>query len=398
MTDRGYIYCPGSGEGGCGKAGCTYRTIHSRDLKNHTKEIIQKKQECICPHCGKNVGNKVRRHIENNHKDKNADDTVRTYMLPPPIAEGDPAAWCYVKRKVYTCIATDVKKSGKGRWRAEDEATLEKINTPEEKHRIATALFEAWLRIGDYDQGGGYVKGRICLRKYSVLALSPDRKLDNRIHFIDGGLSNINLVVLGVNTAVGFIGKHGSNAAEVVRQRAARAYSEEERQAVMELACGTTAYRHASTNNARLKNGQFKRVHNPAWQSCYSHWRKKFPSDEDKNRMPFDVYWDKAKKLLERQRGLCKISKILMLWDFADGGDRTFAPSFDEVDGVTRWVCRLWNCTDMSSLKEFDDDEPHAWTFDLWERYYYGEKKDEEKLPKRKTASGAGRQNKRGRK
>ena len=192
MKDRGGIHEGGIHKctGACGKANCTYETFRKYDFKQHVRKIRQVRKKKKCPHCGKKV-KRVDKHIKRVHPEKY---NVKRFSCPFPE---DKHVWHFIKELVQRNDSDDRKK--KLRWSEKDRQELE-ASTNDIRHELAIQVYERLKQMGDFDDAGGYIKGGLQPRKFSLYKLSLDRIDNDRPHFVGNKLNNLNFIIAGMNT------------------------------------------------------------------------------------------------------------------------------------------------------------------------------------------------------
>lgn len=343
MKDRRTHKCGGK----CGKANCGYETTIKSDLKKHIHRIPQKRNEKACPHCGIKIKTQMSKHIKSKHPEK----YVRK-RYPCPFTD-DPHGWAFVKRMVTRNDDKDKRKMH--RWSEEDRKELLARNNAI-RHEIAIKMYNKWKPMGDYDDAGGFVKGGLHLRAFSLHKLSPDRINNDRPHYVGNELSNINLVSSGINTPCNIVSIYGKKTCEFLRERSTKPITELEIQIILERERKKTA----------IYDG--KRKKNIVYSSCKHAWEKDghlyFKSSDE---MFIYVY-----DLLVKQRAICNTSDFLMDQHTGTkrikGSTNPFQPSLNAIipslghrPGNLEWVCAFVNSQDLDKKNNIKDGVPTGW-------------------------------------
>ena len=287
------------------------------------------------------------KHIKRKHPEK----YVR--KIPPCPFPDDPHGWSLVKHMV--CVNDYTDRCSLHRWSEEDRKELLARNN-DMRHEIAIKMYNRWKSMGDYDDAGGYVKGGLHLRRFSLHKLSPDRINNDRPHFIGNDLRNLNFVSSGINTPCNIVSIYGNKTCEFLRERSKLPITELEIQIILER----------ERNKTAKYDGKRKR--NVVHQSCYAAWRKDghlyFKSMDD---MFIYVY-----DLLVKQRAICNTSEFLMDQHAGTkrikGSTNLFQPSLNAIiprlghrPGNLEWVCAFVNATDRDKQNDIEDGMPTGW-------------------------------------
>ena len=316
--------------GRCGVEGCdkTYKT--KQGLTRHLKPKEP------CPICAKMITSQnIPDHIRTQHEEHV--HLIRSY-IPCPFP-GDRERFAYVKKMVHSLLRADLRSK-----------RIAEMPGPHVTHNIACDVYLRWRSMSG-DDAGGHVKPR--LQCYHIYQLSLDRKNNKLPHFVDNGLSNLSLVILGVNnraehreTKHSLVGVYGNGTvAEFFRRRN------------MPVDLDAIMARETKTWN---KGGN-----NVVYRSCmhaYQHdkkTRKQFKTGRE--------FFHHGLELLRAQGGRCAISNIPM--DGHKGSPTSFfQPSLDaikpklgHVRGNLRWVIMCLNATDCAK-KNPNDSENSRWT------------------------------------
>lgn len=350
MKDRRTHKCNGR----CGRAKCGYGTIRKCDLKTHIHRIPQKRNEKACPHCGIKIKTQMSIHIKSKHPEK----YVRK-RHPCPFPD-DPHGWNFVKHMVCRNDSGDKRKLH--RWSEEDRKELLARNNTI-RHEIAIKVYNRWKSMGDYDDAGGFVKGGLHLRRFSLHKLSLDRINNDRPHFVGNELSNINLVSSGINTPCNIVSIYGDKTCEFLRERSKKRITEKKIQIILE---------REKKSNAKY-DGE-KKI-NVAYASCNSAWRK----DGHLYFKSMGKMFECAYKLLVKQRAICHTSEFLMdehAGTEIKNGVRLFKPSLNAIipslghrPGNLEWVCAFVNSTDLEKRNDIDDGMPTGWEKPIFKSY-----------------------------
>jgi hypothetical protein len=341
MKDRRTYKCGGR----CGRVNCGYETTIKRGLKRHVCRIPQKYEKKVCPHCGKCL-KRVDMHIKYKHSEK----YVR--KIPPCPFPDDPHGWSFVKSIVIRNDYND--KVRQHRWSEEDRKELLARNNYM-RHEIAIKLYNRWKSMGDYDDAGGFVKGGLHLRMFSLHKLSPDRINNDRPHYIDNDLCNLNLVSVGINTPCNIVSIYGDKTCEFLRERSKKPITESEIEIILD--------------RERKKFAKYdgKRKPNLVYCSCRDAWGK----DGHLYFKSLDEMFIYVYDLFVKQRAICNTTEFLMD-DHAGteikNGVRFFKPSLNAKrpslghrPGNLEWVCAFVNSQDLEKKNDIRDDVPTGW-------------------------------------
>lgn len=341
MKDRRAHKCNGR----CGKAKCRYETIKKCNFTRHIRRVPQKYTEKACPHCGRKI-KRVDTHIKHVHPKK----YVRK-IHPCPFPD-DPHGWAFVKSIVVRNDYSDKFKLH--RWSKQDrEEVLARNN--DIRHEIAIKVYNRWKSMGDYDDAGGFVKGGLHLRRFSLHKLSPDRINNDRPHYVANDLGNLNFVSSGINTACNIVSIYGEKTCEFLRERSKKPINESEIQIILQR----------ERNKYAKYDG--KRKANLVYSSCKAAWRK----DGHLYFKSLDEMFIYVYDLLVKQRAICNTSAFLM--DEHAGtkmtkGVRLFKPSLNAKiprlghrPGNLEWVCAFVNAADRDKENDIDDGMPTGW-------------------------------------
>ena len=350
MKDRRTHKCNGR----CGKAKCGYETTRKSHLKAHIVRLPDKRKRKVCPHCGIKIKTQMSKHIKHKHPDKYV---IQRHKCPFP---DDPHGWSFVKRMVMNNDFHDRRRMHK--WSKQDrEELIARNNTI--RHEIAIKIYNRWKSMGDYDDAGGYIKGGLHLRMFSLHKLSPDRINNDRPHFVGNELVNLNFVSAGINTQCNIVSMYGEKTCEFLRKRSKKPITETEIQIILEREKKPTA------------NYDEKRKMNVVYCSCKRAWRKDghlyFKSLDEMFRYVYDIF--------DKQRAICNTTEFLMD-DHAGtkikNGVRLFKPSLNAIiprlghrPGNLEWVCAFVNATDRDKQNDIQDDVPTGWDNPIFKSY-----------------------------
>lgn len=350
MKDRRTHKCNGR----CGKAKCGYETTHKWCLSRHIHHIPTKRKEKPCPHCGIKIKTQMSKHIQRKHPEK----YVR--KIPPCPFPDDPHGWTFVKRLVTRNDYND--KRLLYRWSQQDREELLARNN-DIRHEIAIKMYNRWKSMGDYDDAGGFVKGGLHLRCFSLHKLSPDRINNDRPHFICNKLGNLNFVSAGINTACNIVSIYGKKTCEFLRERSKKPITEFEIQIILER----EEKKHAKYDG--------KRKTNIVYCSCMHAWER----DGHLYFKSLDEMFIYVYDLFVKQRAICNTSEFLM--DEHAGtkrikGVRLFQPSLNAIiprlghrPGNLEWVCAFVNATDHDKWNDIADGMPTGWVKPSFKSY-----------------------------
>ena len=341
MKDRRTHKCNGR----CGKAKCGYETTRMCNLKAHIVRLPYKRKKKVCPHCGVKV-TRVDKHIKHKHPEK----YVRK-IHPCPFPD-DPHGWAFVKRMVTR--NDDKDKRVMHRWSKLDREELLARNN-DIRHEIAIKMYNRWKSLGDYDDAGGYIKGGLHLRHFSLHKLSPDRINNDRPHFIGNDLRNLNFVSSGINTPCNIVSIHGKKTCVFLRERSKKPITETEIQTILER----------ERKKYAIYDGKTKS--NVVYHSCTNAYYK----DGHLYFKSVDEMFTYVYDLLVKQRALCNTSEFLMdehAGTKIKNGVRLFKPSLNAIiprlghrPGNLEWVCAFVNAQDYDKKNDIEDGVPTGW-------------------------------------
>lgn len=288
------------------------------------------------------------KHIKSKHPEK----YVRKILFCP--FPDDPHGWTFVKRMVMRNDYDDKRRLH--RWSKQDRDELLARNN-DIRHEIAIKVYNRWKSMGDYDDAGGYVKGGLHLRRFSLHKLSADRKNNKRPHFIGNGLLNLNFVCAGINTACNIVSLYGEKTCEILRERSRKPITELEIQIILER----------ERKKSAIYDGKGKA--NVVYRSCNGAWRK----DGHLYFKSMDEMFIYVYNLFVKQRAICNKTEFLM--DQHAGSEKLledstnpFQPSLNAIvpslghrPGNLEWVCAFVNSADHDKRNDIDDGMPTGW-------------------------------------
>jgi len=343
MKDRRTHKCNGR----CGRANCGYETTRTCHLKQHIHHTPRIRTKKVCPHCGSKI-KRVDQHIKRVHPEK----YVR--KRPPCPFPDDPHGWSFVKRMVMSNDFNDIRRMHK--WSKQDREELLARNN-DIRHKIAIKIYNRWKSMGDYDDAGGFVKGGLHLRMFSLHKLSTDRINNDRPHHICNDLGNLNFVSLGINTQCNIVSMYGKKTCEFLRERSKKPITELEIQIILER----------ERKKSAIYDG--KQKPNVVYRSCNHAWEKDghlyFKSSDEMFRYVYD--------LLVKQRAICNKKTDFLMDQHAGtkkikGSTNPFQPSLNAIipslghrPGNLEWVCAFVNAMDLDKRNDFLDDVPTGW-------------------------------------
>jgi hypothetical protein len=335
----------------CNKANCTCKTAK----KKHVRKVRRIHKKKACPYCGEII-QRVDRHIKNVHPD----DYERKH-LSCPFPE-DPDGWKLIKEIVRTNDKNDKRK--KSRWSKEDNQELDARDN-KIRHEIAIQMYERWQDMGEYDDAGGYIKGKLHLMRCSLHKLSADRIDNDRPHFIGNGLSNLNLVSAGINTRCNIVSIYGNKTCEMLRERIKKIITQAEIQVILE----------------REKKSGFrcdgKSINNVVYASCLSAYNRDGKLYFASVGEMFTYVYD----LLVQQKAICARTKFLMDEHVGTkkrlkNSTNLFQPSLNAINpslghrpGNLEWVCAFVNSVDNDKKNNKKGDVATGWTKESFKSY-----------------------------
>ena len=340
--------------GKCGKLNCTYETTINHHLKRHIHPIPQKRKIHQCPHCPKKI-KELSSHIRRMHPEKYK---IKVHACPFP---NDPHGWAFIKHLVTTCDQHDRRRIHK--WTKQDREELLSRNN-DIRHDIAVQMYKRWNSIGDYDDAGGYIKGGLHLRSFSLYRLSADRINNNRPHFLGNGLGNLNFVSSGINTQCNIVSRYGKNTCSFLRERSRKPITDSEIEIILKR----------EKKSASKHDG--KRVINVVYSSC----NRAYIKDGHKYFKSRTEMFKYAYELLVKQRAICPVTDFLMDehcgTKLTKEGKRIFKPSLNaktpslgHSPGNLEWVCAFVNSSDREKENDINDGVPTGWTKSLFKSY-----------------------------
>lgn len=349
MKDRRTHKCNGR----CGKAKCGYETARKCNLKRHVQRLPRKLKKKACPHCGIKI-KYISLHIKRKHPAK----YVR--KIHPCPFPNDPHGWSFVKSLVRDNDSND--KRLLHRWSQEDKEEL-LARSNDIRHEIAIKMYNRWKSMGDYDDAGGYIKGGLHLRRFSLHKLSPDRINNDRPHYIGNKLGNLNFVSAGINTQCNIVSIYGKKTCAFLRERSKKPITESE----IEIILDRERKKYAKYD------GKWKM--NVVYNSCKNAWT----TDGHLYFKSLDEMFIYVYDLLIKQRAICNTSEFLM--DDHAGkkrikGVRLFQPSLNAKipslghrPGNLEWVCAFVNASDRDKQNDIVDGMPTGWVKPSFKSY-----------------------------
>jgi hypothetical protein len=346
-------------KGKCDKANCTYETAKKKNIRKVRQ--IRKKEPC--PHCGEIMLTKsLQRHIRRKHKDKKYEPK----QLQCPFPE-DPDGWKLIKTMVARNDASDRSKIKLKIWSKEDkQELLARKKSNKIRHEIAIQMYKRWQAMGEYDDAGGYIKGKLHLQCYSLHKISADRINNDRPHYINNNsLDNINLVSAGINTRCNIVSIYGNKTCEMLRERSKKVITQAEIQVILE----------------REKKSGFrcdgKVIKNVVYASCQSAYHKDGKLYFASVGEMFTYVYD----LLVKQKAICARTKFLM--DEHRGTKKRlkdstnlFQPSLNAIipslghrPGNLEWVCAFVNSGDRDKQNDKKGEVATGWTTESFKSY-----------------------------
>jgi hypothetical protein len=310
-----------------------------------------------CPHCGKKLlSNNMSRHIKHMHPEK----YVRK-CLQCPFPENK-HVWDFIKDLVKRNDSDDRKK--KHRWTDEDRQELE-ARTNNIRHELAIQVYERWRHMGEYDDAGGYIKGGLHPRRFSLYKLSLDRINNDRPHFVGNSLNNLKFIIAGMNTRCNLVSLCGKKTCAFLRERSKQSITDAEIQAILE---------REKKKKAKY-DGKWKP--NIVYASCKNAYTKDGHKYFDSLHEMFIYVYN----LLVEQRAICNITGFLM--DQHKGSEKMskkstnpFQPSLNAKipskghrPGNLEWVCACANPTDQDKQNVDFRDVPTGWTRQSFKSY-----------------------------
>ena len=338
--------------GQCGKLNCAYETTKKKDLKRHIHPVPKKLKRKQCPYCPKKIKH-VGTHIKWKHPEKYK---IKVHACPFP---NDPFGWAFIKDLVIRCDSNDRCKS----WSKQDREELLGRNN-DIRHDIAVRMYHRWKSMGDYDDAGGYIKGGLHLRRFSLYKLSADRINNNRPHFIENGLGNLYFVSSAINTSCNLVSRYGKNTCSFLRERSRKPITDSEIEIILKR----------EKKSASKHDGKW--VINVVYQSCNNAYsrdgHKYFKSRTEMFKYAYD--------LLVKQRAICPVTDFLMDehcgTKLTKEGQRMFKPSLNakkpslgHSPGNLEWVCAFVNSADREKDNDISDGVPTGWTKTLFKSY-----------------------------
>jgi len=215
-----------------------------------------------------------------------------------------------------------------------------------------------------YDDAGGYIKGGLHLRYFSLYQLSADRINNKRPHFIGNGLGNLNFVSSAINTSCNIVSRYGKNTCAFLRERSRKPITDSEIQIILE--------REKKSNSKH--DGKW--VINVVYASCHFAWRKD-------GHLYFKSWTEMFKYvygLLVNQKAICPVTDFLMDehcgTKITKEGRRIFKPSLNakvpslgHSPGNLEWVCAFVNSSDREKQNDINDNTPTGWSNPIFKSY-----------------------------
>ena len=365
---------------------------HSREHKPQVTVQETKKTCCVCLKTMWRTS--YYRHVRTKHPEKMVELEI------PPIKRRKklPERFSFILNLVGSCIAADVK------W----ERVISIL--PLEERKIITYKVIAKMKENDqydtsinnlpcFDDYGGYLSHGFSLHAHSLFKLSLDRINNSKKHFVDGGLSNIRLIIQGMNHrtnpcnfSIREMRKKNTDPIDKnIQQQLLHRVNNTSRRKLIPYSSAIysfhkkytlTELRNICTSNGLTKEGtredlvgrlkEKNIIKNEYCDPCRNHWSN------------IPEMWNYYKNLLCQQKFVCPITNFLMsdTSDNSSPGKRLFAPTLDaypdtnkgHVPGNIRWICSFLNNSNFDKQKNenFEDDEPTAWNKKLWMEYLYG--------------------------
>lgn len=340
--------------GKCGKLNCAFETPSKFNFNRHIHPVPIKLKKVQCPHCP--AKRKVlSKHIRRMHPEK-----YKRKIHPCPFPN-DPFGWAFIKELVKSSDSSDRRRIG--RWSKQDREELLRRNN-DIRHDNAIQMYHRWKSMGDYDDAGGYIKGGLHLRSFSLHKLSADRINNNRPHFIGNGLGNLYFVSSGINSPCNIVSRYGKNTCAFLRERSRKPITDSEIETILQRERKATS-KHDG-----------KWVINVVYSSCNNAYRK----DGHKYFESLDEMFKYVYDLLVEQRAICPVTDFLM--DEHCGtkkskeGQRMFkpslnakVPSLEHSPGNLEWVCAFVNSADREKQNDINDGVPTGWLNPIFKSY-----------------------------
>lgn len=209
--------------------------------------------------------------------------------------------------------------------------------------------------MGDYDDAGGYIKGGLHLRSFSLHKLSLDRINNDRPHFICNGLGNLNFVSAGINTQCNIVSIYGNKTCAFLRERSKKPITESEIQAILDREKKS----HAKYDGKRKVNVVYRSCANAYYKDGHLY----FKSLDEMFIYVYDIF--------DKQRAICNTTEFLMdehAGTKITNGVRLFKPSLNakiprlghRPDNL-EWVCAFVNAGDRDKQNDIADGVPTGW-------------------------------------
>jgi hypothetical protein len=299
----------------------------------------------------------LQRHIRLKHRDKKYEK--KNFSCPFPE---DPDGWKFIKTMVARNDSDDKRK--KRRWSKEDKEELDARDN-KIRHDIAIQMYKRWQDMGEYDDAGGYIKGKLHLMPFLLHKLSADRIDNDRPHFINNGLSNINLVSAGINTRCNIVSIYRKDTCKMLRERCKKVITQAEIQVILER----------EKKSGFKCDGKF--LHNVVYTSCNAAYNRDGKLYFASVGEMFTYVYD----LLVQQKAICARTKFLM--DEHVGTKKRlkdstnlFQPSLNAINpslghrpGNLEWVCAFVNSADRDKQNNKKGEVATGWTKESFKSY-----------------------------
>jgi len=332
-----------------------------------------KRSRVKCTFCPKTYAylRNLQRHVEKEHPEHAPPKKV---YYRCPIA--DKKGFRFVKGKVKVCLQHDKRRAERRAKRRAREKVGIGIEDMEEvvpfvipsqaaKHEITKKIHARWSDLVG-DDAGGFVKP--VLEPFNIFQLTLERNCNVPNHFVDNGLSNISLVIVGINTQA----RHKKKNTSLTGTYGKGTVAELKRRRNLPVDLDAIMMRESKPTD--------KGKDNVVYASCMRayHRDKKTQSQFASAR----EFFHHGLELLRAQGARCAISDIPM--DGHRGSDDTFfQPSLDAVDptlghvkGNLRWVVLCLNAVDCAKEKSKknpdenpDERKKSRWTREKFEQY-----------------------------
>ena len=364
-------------KGKCGREGCDMSFDWAWNLKIH---LDPTRYPCPVSSCSSPPFSQ-KGHMEAHVRTKaNAGDAAhqpyaqehKPRLGPPPGVVS--RTWNFVYHLVYACIAHDIgaNRAVPASQTGEDACSVRRAITIAvlEAVRHNQAQYQAQGQDILDHAGGRLPPGGFVLHGHALFQLSLDRKDNDQAHFPEGAanvLSNLNLVVKGINTTSNLVVAHGANTAQFIRN----VITNDDRRVYTRAEIEGMAKRDTNKAYQTFKHGmQPKRL--KRLPKRLKHLGKRSKAERD-------ALWKHVLDLWEQQQGRCAISGIPMSIHPLPGQSHPpFQCSLDAIDptkghvqGNLRWIVRFLNSTNRATEQECQYDTDMSWTRENF-RYYFG--------------------------